>query len=400
MNHRLSPGLAVLLLAACTERAAHAPPTEVVQAAPLVMAVEAQGELRAVTATPLTVPGENWADRQLVWMQPEGSLVHAGEVIARFTAEAGKVELAATEFELQRVALQRAAKQAELATSDDRVQVDLAQVATDLGIAQRYAHADLGMFARNQVLDAVQDVRYLEARRGVLEWRHAETGRRAAAELGVLDAQRATQALSVETHRKDLAALELIAPHDGVLMLATDWSGEKPRIGQQMWAGSEFGSLPDVAELDVQLGVPQIEAGGLKLGLEVSLHPLGRPGETITTRIGWVAAAAQPQSRDSPVKYVAARAPVPAEAVARLRLVPGQRFAATMYLERRERGLSVPNVALLAEGDATYVVCRNGHGYERRKVTLGTRGPARSEVTGGLAEGDEIVLTPNEVQAG
>ena len=61
-------------------------------------------------------------------------------------------------------------------------------------------------------------------------------------------------------------ALELRAAHDGIFMLAISWSGELPRIGEQMWASTEFANLPDIDALEVELRLPQQEAQGLALG--------------------------------------------------------------------------------------------------------------------------------------
>ncbi len=384
------------LLGACSTAERDETPTETLKRSVVSMSVEAQGELRAVKATPLTVPGEQWAQRRLVWALPEGSLVKAGDVIARFSAEQGKLELAKAELDLRRNALARAAKESELDSNGRRIGVDLAQVATDLGIAQRYAHVDLDMFARNEVLDAVQDERFLGVKRDSLQWRQGQSSARGSAELGVLDSQRATYAIAAKTRQGDIAALELVAPHDGVLVLAENWSGEKPRIGAAMWAGFEFGSLPDTHAMEVQLFVPQLVAAGLKPGTPLRVAALGQTDAAVDGTLSWVASAAQPRNRDNPVKYLAMKAAIPAEAVARLHLVPGQTMVATLYLDRSADALTVPNIALREENGKTWVERLRGGAVERREVTLGARGPARSEVREGLAEGDRVLLaTPS-----
>jgi len=389
---RLVLASACLALGACGSAEQAVSPTEVVRRAPVEMTVQAQGELRAVKATPLIVPGDQWAQRRLVWALPEGSLVKQGEVIARFSAEQGKLELAKAELDLRRNALARAAKESELASGDHRIDVDLAQVATDFGIAQRYSHADLDMFARNQVLDAVQDERFLGIKRGTLEWRRGQSSSRGSAELGVLDSQKATYALAAKTRQQDITALELVAPHDGVLVLTENWSGEKPRVGSSLWAGFEFGSLPDTHDMQVELQVPQLTAGGLRTGTALRLYPLGHAAASLDSSLSWVASAAQPRNRDNPVKYLAMKAPVTAEAIEKYHLVPGQTMVATLFVDRAAAALTVPNIALREENGKTWVQRRGGSGFERREVTLGARGPARSEIRSGLDEGDEVLL--------
>lgn len=382
---------AALALAACGKTAPR-PVAEAVEPADLVLSVQATGELKSPKATPLMVPGQNWSSRRLVWMAPEGSLVKKGELIARFTADEGAQELAQAQIDLQRNALARAAKGDELEAGRDRVDVDLAKVDTDLGIARRYADADLDTLARNDVLDAVQDERFLGAKRDTLEWKRGQFGVRGGAELAVLDAQRATYAIQAKARQDDLDALELRAPHDGVLVLSANWTGEKPSVGSNLYAGTEFGSLPDPGAMEVELTLPQIEGQGLRPGMAVEAHPIGRPEQRIASRLNWVASAAKPLSRDNPVKVLTMKASIPADAVRRYALVPGQDMQATIIMLHDGNALSVANVAIEDDDGRSYVQVREGDAFKRREVTLGVRGTARSQVLKGLRAGDEVRL--------
>lgn len=389
---------AALLLAACGAAPDATLPVERLAAAPLELVVEAEGQLRSVKATPLQVPGTQWARRQVEWMKADGSRVAAGELVARFSAAQGELELAKALLDLQRNALARGAKQDELGALTGRVDVDLAQVGSELAIAQRYADAELEMFARNQILDAVQDERFLGVKQGVLQWKRGQSSSRGAAELAVLDSQRATFDLQATRKRDDLAALELRAPNDGVLVLTADWTGEKPKVGSGLWAGNEFASLPDPAALEVELVLPQLEAQGIAAGAEVELHPLGRPEQTVRSTLSWVAGAAAVRNRQSPVKYLKMKAAVPADAARAQGWVPGQSFRGRIFVQRKAQGLSVPNVAIVSDAGRSYVQVQDGAGFARREVTLGARGPGRSEVLDGLAAGDAVLLTPRALQ--
>ena len=390
-------GLTALLfaLAGCGAATPDDTPTETLALAPIELVVEARGQLKSAKATPLLVPGTQWARRQVVWMKADGSRVEKDEVVARFTAQQAELELAKALLDLQRNALSRQAKQDELGTLQGRVDVDLAQVGSDLAIAQRYAGAaELEAFARNEILDAIQDQRFLGEKRGVLNWKRDQAGSRGAAELAVLDSQRATYDLNAGRRREDLSALELRAPNAGVLVLKADWSGDKPKVGASLWAGNEFASLPDTTTLEVELALPQLEAQGAMKGAEVELFPVGRPEQTVSSQLSWVASAAAVRDRQSPVKYLLMKAGVTADAARAHGWVPGQAFAARIYVQRKPKGLSVPNVAVLSDAGKTYVDVRDGGDVTRREVKLGARGPARSEVLDGLAEGERVLLTP------
>ena len=383
--------LVALGLCACREDAPQ-PVLETVAAGDIVLSVQAGGELKSSKATPLMVPGQNWSSRRLTWMVPEGSLVKKGELIARFSAEEGAQQLAQAMIDLQRNALARSAKEGELDAGRGRVDVDLAKVGTDLGIARRYADADLSTMARNDVLDAVQDSRFLGTKQDTLQWKRGQFGVRGGAELAVLDAQRATYSINAKTRQDDLDALELRAPNDGVLMLSANWTGEKPSVGSNLYAGTDFGSLPDPGAMEVELTLPQIEAQGLRAGMAVELHPVGQPAQKIASTLSWVASAAKPRSRNNPVKVLSMKAPIPADAIRKYGLVPGQSMQATIILLRTADALSVANVAIESDDGRSYVQVRDGDGFKRREVALGIRGTARSQVTKGLRAGEQVRL--------
>lgn len=386
--------LAALLLAGCTGRDSQADAvlTETVQQGPLLIAVHAQGDLQAVKSTPLQVPGQQWSQRQLAWMLPDGSHVKQGEVVARFSAEQSEQDLKAALIDLQRNAIARAGKLAELGEKQGQLGVNLAQVASELAIATRYANASLEALSRNKLLDAVQDKHFLTTKQGILEWRQDKSSQRGKAELAVIGAKRATFAIDAEQKRKDLDALELRAPHAGVLVLESDWSGQKPHVGSNLYAGRPFGSLPDLASMQVRLAVPQVQAHGIQVGDRVELSPLGEPGQSVVSKVSWVAAAAQPLSRSSPVKYLMVKVPVPAAATKKYAWVPGQRFAGKIVLLDAKSTLSVPNFAVASGEDGSIINVREAGHSVQRKVTLGVRGATRSQVLKGLQPGDKVVL--------
>lgn len=390
---------AVLLFAGCSGDDGEVVATETVAAAPAEFWVRAQGELKAAKATALRVPGQNFARRQLVWMLPDGSAVKAGDLVARFEAAQSKLQLDKALLDLQRNALARASKEGELEVGLDRVEVELAQAESALAIARRYARADFEALARNEVLDAVEDEEFLQEKTGVLRWRQDQSAQRGEAELAVLGVQRNTLEADAANKRGDLDALELRAPHDGIFMLVMAWSGELPRIGEQMWATSEFASLPDIEALEVELRLPQQEAQGLALGQKVELAPLGHPAQQAVGEITWVASAPRAVSRQNPAKFVSAKASVPAEAAKRHGWVPGQAFAGRIILLSAPDALTVPNVALSGEGDQAFVTVLDNGEPVRREVVLGKRGPARTQVLSGLAPGERVLLAHDEPAA-
>jgi len=385
--------VAAVLLVACAQRGGDTAVTESVEFAPAELVVYGEGSLSSITPTSLPVPGPQWSQRQLRWALPDGSWVKTGDVVARFAAEQSKLNLATALVDLQRNMLARDGKQDELGDVQGKLTVDLDQVVGLLGIAHRYANATEGALARNAILDAVQDEHFLGVKQDTLNWRKNLSSKRGQAELALIDAQRATNDVLAKQSRDDLSALEVRAPHEGLLVLEPDWSGEKPKVGAVMWAGNAFASLPDTANMNVEIWLPQSEAQGVREGVAVDLAPLGEPDQKVHSTVSWVAAASATRSRDTPVKYLSMKAAVPADAVAHYRWVPGERFRATIILLRAEKALTVPNIALISSGDTASVTVRSADKSESRKVRLGVRGPSRTQIIDGLKPGETIVLS-------
>ena len=384
------------VLSSCSESAEQTPVIEVIQIQKQNLPLVAMGTVKSIKATPLLVPGQNWSARQLIWMRPEGEFVKAGEIVAKFSATQGKLELAQAQIDLERNAVARVLKEADLGVSQGRIGVDLAQVDAELNIARRYAKADLQVFARNQILDAVQDEKFLGNKRDVLDWRRNQSDGRGQAELAVIDSQRARVTLNANQKKSDLDALDIKAPNDGIFMLSSDWGDEKPKIGATMYAGSDFGSLPDSSTMQVELSVPQIEAQGIVVGAQVKMHPEGRPDQAFVSTISQVDGGAQAKNRRNPVKYVSMKSKIPGAMIVKYRFVSGQRFRANIFSLLPKNAVSVANIAIVSEAGKNYVEVReaNGNQFKRREITLDEQGIARATVSKGLQVGDVVSLTP------
>ena len=395
MRKALLGVFAVLCLAACERKAEISQPFEEIVVGAVRLRVDAEGEIRAAKATPLVVPGEQWTQRQPIWLMSDGEPVKAGDVIARFSTQQSELELSQIVIDLERSRLSRIAQEVALESERSHVSIDLIDVATRFAIARRYADVNLSMvFSRNEVLDAIDDERFLGARREVLEWKRDVAAPRAATESAVFEAQRQSFERNAEVRRKDLDASELHAPHAGVLMLAKDWAGERPRAGTNMMAGQVLGYLPDIGTLDVELKLPQAAGEGLRVGQKVYLHLLGRPESRSDTALSSVAATAQPYSRENPAPYITARAPLSPQAVQALGLVPGMRVQAQVELLDAPASFSVPNISLVEEKGQSFVYVQTRGEPQRKQIELGVRGAARSEVRRGLVAGDSVLLIP------
>ena len=360
---------------------------------PWLETLAVDGEIKAAASTPLNVPGNNWSQRMLVDMVADGSSVEKGQVVARFDSPQSRMELSQAELELLRKTLAEQTSASAASVERDKLAGERAKVEDDLGLSRRYASVDLSIFPRNDILDALADVGFLTTKRTYLEWKGGQAQARTAAQDAVLHSQRDSVVRTAAQQRDSLAALELVAPHDGVFLLTAKWDGTKAEIGSTQVAGQEFGSLPDLNQLVAHFSVAEGQVFGLKTGLPVRVRLAGT-GTELTLKVTRVGSNASTTSQESPVKYSDFDAAIDTATGRKLGLKPGQALRGTVELVARPAALTVPNIALVQDG-AGYVVYTEDDGKQtRRKVELGQRGPVRSELKSGVAAGARIVLLP------
>jgi HlyD family secretion protein len=384
-----------LALAACGDDAAVRVPTETLAARPWLEALDVDGEIKAASSTALAVPGTGWENRELLAMVEDGSAVKKGDVIARFDAPRARMELSQAEMELLRKELGEQSLVDGAAVSRAEVSAASAKVSSDLDLSERYADikVEAGVLTRNQILDALQDTGFLKNKRSYLGWKTGQIDVRTAAERAVMVSQKDSVSLQAEQRRKSLAMLELVAPHDGVFLLATNWDGSKAQIGASLWSGQEFGKLPDARQLIAKFSVAEGAAFGLKVGLPLRsrLAGTGTEFDLIVTKVGNNAST---KSRESPVKYSELEAAIDPAVAAKLGLSPGQAVHATVRLVDRPAALTLPNLALVQDGAAYAVFVGDRAPGIKQAVELGQRGSVRSEIKSGLPAGARVLLLP------
>lgn len=395
MIRKLLCAAIALGLAGCGGDNAERAPSETLAPRVWLETLDVQGEIKAAANTPLLVPGTGWDNRELLAMVEDGSLVKKGDVVARFDAPRARMELSQAETELLRKVLGEQTLVDSAAVKKAELSADSAKVSGDLLLSERYADikAESGVLTRNQILDALQDTGFLKNKRSYLGWKAGQVGTRTAAERAVIVAQKDSVSVNADQRRKSLAALQLLAPHDGVFLLKAGWDGGKPQIGASLWSSQEFGMLPDVSKLVAKFSVPEGQAFGLKVGqpLKARLAGTGSEFELKVTKVG---NSATTKSRESPVKYSDFEAVIEPEIAKKLALTPGQSVRATVRLVERPALLTVPNLALVQDGSAYAVFVGEQAPGVKRTVVLGQRGAVRSEIKSGLAAGERILLLP------
>jgi len=366
------------------------PPLHRVERGEFVRRVVAEGQLRAVEATPVTVPVEVQDVVKIAWLAPDGSRVRAGEVVAR---------LDPSDFLTQRedAVADRGMAREKTAKAEAQRRADLDGLARDAELARREMEAartfqrrDAELFSRFERLESELDVELAEARRRHAEGLRDGRGRLSATQLDLLVLERRKAEIQLRRAERVLGASDITAPHDGILLLQRDWRGEPMRPGQQVWAGMKLAEIPRLARMEAEVWVLEADAGGLAVGQRADLTVDAAPGRAFAATVRRVDSLARPRMRGAPVQFFGATLEIAASDPEVMK--PGQSVRADVVLERLAGVVAVPRQAIFERDGRPFAYRRQGDVFVEAVVELGSADGGRVVVSRGLEPGEWIAL--------
>lgn len=395
----LLAGLGAAGVSFLAEGSPEAIPTFTVRRQDFAVEVEGEGTLEAVRATPLAMPRSVRGALRIAWLAPDGSRVEAGDPVVRFDPSDMERKMREARDELELIELEIAKARIEGSTEVENLHRDAELAAAELDAAERFQKKDALIYSRQEIIESELD-EHLARRRQ----QHAEQEREtrkvlSQAELDLLAIERRQARLKIEEAREALDALEITAPHDGIVVLRRDGRGNMPRVGDTVFSGNPIAEIPDLTEMQAEIHVLEADAGDLAPGQPGEVVVDAHPETVYPAELTWIDSLAKPRRRGSPVQYFAVTLTL--ERTDPERMKPGQRVRATLIPARVENALVVPRQAVFGRQDERVVYRREGNAFRAVPVTLGVAGIGRAVVTEGLAPGDVIALRdPSRAPAG
>jgi membrane fusion protein (multidrug efflux system) len=170
----------------------------------------------------------------------------------------------------------------------------------------------------------------------------------------------------------------IVAPFDGLV------GSRRVSPGAYVRAGEPITELTRVSELKITFSAPERYLATIRTGAKVTVTTTAFPGTTLEGRIDVVDPALDPATRS-------------AQVIARVRnpggkFRPGMSANVSAVLSERMNALTIPNEAVFAEGNQTFVyVVGPDSTVSRTAITLGTRLSDVVEVVKGLEPGARVV---------
>ena len=147
-------------------------------------------------------------------------------------------------------------------------------------------------------------------------------------------------------------------------------------------AGSEIATISDLSSIKLDFSVPETMLSAIAPGLTIEARAAAYPDQPFRGQIATIDPVINPNTRSVTVR---ARLPNPDR-----KLKPGMLL--TVGIETAPRlSLSVPELAVVGEGDARFVYVIEDGVAKRRPVRTGVRSNGRIEIIEGLRPGQQVV---------
>jgi RND family efflux transporter MFP subunit len=365
-------------------------PTLVVSPEPFERRVVAEGNLEAAEATPVTAPVDAQGQLKVAWLVPDGSPVKQGEVVVRFDPSEMERSLSDGKSDRNSAESRIAGMRADTGGVIRNLERDSALAREELKAADRYRIDDPEVFSRQEIIRSELDrslaTRRIETSDAVREIRQDV----AKVDLDLLDIERRKAGIAIDRAAKGLDALEIKAPHDGILVYKRDWRGDITKVGDTVWPGEPVAEIPELSTMEARVYVLEADAGGLVKGIPASVVVEAHPAVEYPAKIKKVDTLAKRRTGWIPVQYFGATLELAQTDTAVMK--PGQRVRAVLALDARPKAISVPRNAIFEKNGKKIVYRRVGSEFNAVEVVLGPAATGRVVVESGLSGGDEIAL--------
>lgn len=361
-----------------------------VHAGPFQQRVTAEGVLEAVRSTPLSAPPRTQGPAKIAWMVEDGIVVAQGDVIVRFDPTErerqlfeGEVALSTAESKIR----QREA-QSEATLHDVERDRELAQF--ELDMARNFSDKDPEIFSRMEIIEAQIDEELASLKLEHAEGREEIQESLSVADMKLFDIERTQAEVKISQANDALNALEVRAPHDGIVIFVRDWRGNTKQVGDTVFSRQPIAELPALDIMKADINVLEADAGGLEEGRPAELTVEAAPERRFNATIRYVDRMPKPKVRDVPVQYFSVTLAL--EQTDPEIMKPGQRVRATLLLAERDDAIVVPRQAVFDKDGKKVVYRYDGDAFEEIEVSLGPSSLGRVVLEEGVADGDTIAL--------
>ena len=372
-------------------------PTAEVKRGEFVDYVQVRGEIKALRSVQLTAPSIA-GDLQIVKLAPTGAMVKAGDVVVQFDASTLQVTLEQKQSEL---------KSAEADIEHSRAENRLAreQQATDV-LQGRYdvdrARLDTG---QQEILSEIEGAKKrlkltdAEQKYKELEQKDKSTQASGVAEIEAKKLKRDKARFDVQVTERQIAALTLRAPADGMVTImpnyrARNWvnGGAAPdfKEGDRAWTGAVIAELPDLSVVRASARVDESDRGRLNPGQTAVVRIDAIADKEFQALVADISPLAKLDYSSWPFTKNFDIALQILDGDARIR--PGMSASGRIAVEKVANGVLAPAESVFEKNGGSFAYVLSGSKFEERAVQVARRGKSQLLIGSGLQPGEKVAL--------
>jgi HlyD family secretion protein len=372
-------------------------PTVEVKLGDFVDYVELRGEIRVRSSTVISAP-YNTGDLQILKLCRDGAAIKKGDVVVEFdrtslqrSADQFRSTLKQVEAEIQRANAQQRLREEQILTDVMSAKFGLERARLDA--------------STQEVIPAIEHEKNVlalaKAEQKVREVETRITSSRIGAEADLAGTlrRRDKARADLEQAERNLAALALVSPVDGVITILPNsrartsiMGGTTPvfKEGDRTYAGAAIAEVPELSTIQANAPVYEADRGKVAPGQPVALRVDGVPDKEHKGKVSEISPLAKLDYSSYPIRKsfdLAVRLEPPDP-----RLRPGMSANFRVEVERLHDSIVIPAEAVFDRSGriVAYVLAKGV--FEERMLEVGRRGDGQVLVARGLKPGERVAL--------
>ena len=363
-------------------------PSYTVQEGDFIISITESGEMKATSNFIIFAPRVGGRLR-IVNMAPEGTLVKEGDLLVQFDpTEMLKLitdkenELIIQQSEIRKFKADQEANMARL-----EADVDNARITLELSklISERMKFESESQQKQSE-LELERNKNSYEGSKQRIESQKIINE----SDFNKLLIRERQMVGDVEKARRDMEALNVKAPMQGLVVYEFNWQTDRKfSIGDEPWAGSSLISLPDLSRVQVATMVNEIDVSKIETGQDVKIKLDAFPDRMFSGKINSVATIGKNKDNNATVKVFDVLIDVnEVDPVFK----PGMTTSNEIITEIIPDVVSVPLEAIFEKDSKTVIYKINGGSTQPVEVTLGKKNSDFVIIEKGLNTGDVVAL--------